>query len=171
MLSKQGPYTFCCVILWDCSWFDATFGQLFTLQPPNFLFNSDSLCSQLVEKRVFFRMFMGNYFERTGERKKFRVNRFPNMEEKKLFLCTGWRSHPKIFLHFLPGIVDKQAMKKQFDHGFKKWGARRAKCEVLNCHSNFSFHEKCQSSRQVKMQNLPCNTPLFLVFWHYPEFY
>ena len=37
----------------DCNWFDATFGQLFTLQPPIFLFNSDSLCSHLVEKRIF----------------------------------------------------------------------------------------------------------------------
>ena len=31
------------------------------------------------------------------------------------------------------------------------------------------FHEKCQSLGHVKMQNLPCNTPLFLVFWPHPE--
>ena len=42
----------------DCSCLDATFGQLFTLRPPNFY--PHSLCLELVEKR-FFRMFMGNY--------------------------------------------------------------------------------------------------------------
>ena len=33
----------------------------------------------------------------------------------------------------------------------------------------FIFHEKCQSLGHVKMQNLPCNTPLFLVFLPHPE--
>ena len=33
----------------------------------------------------------------------------------------------------------------------------------------FIFHEKCQTLGHVKMQNLPCNTPLFLVFWPHPE--
>ena len=31
------------------------------------------------------------------------------------------------------------------------------------------FHENCQSLGQVKMENLPCNTPLFLVLWPHPE--
>ena len=33
----------------------------------------------------------------------------------------------------------------------------------------FIFHEKCQTLGHVKMQSLPCNTPLFLVFWPHPE--
>ena len=33
----------------------------------------------------------------------------------------------------------------------------------------FVFHEKCQSLGHVKMQNLPCNTPLFLVFLPHSE--
>ena len=83
-------------------------------------------------------MFMGNYFERTRERKKFRVNTFPNMEEKLYFLhCLALSS--KLFLHILPGIIEKHVNKKQFDHGLKKWRARRAKCEVLNSHSNVHF--------------------------------
>ena len=33
----------------------------------------------------------------------------------------------------------------------------------------FIFHEKCQSLGRVKMQNLPCNTPFFLVFLSHPK--
>ena len=59
----------------------------------------------------FFRMFMGNYLEMNRERKNFRVYRFPNMERKSFF-CTVLRSQPNIFLHFLPGIVEEHAKKK-----------------------------------------------------------
>ena len=31
------------------------------------------------------------------------------------------------------------------------------------------FHEKFQSLGHVKLQNLPCNTPLLLVLWPHPE--
>ena len=79
------PY-FCCNILQDCSCFDATFGQLFTLQPPIIFCLSPTLYAHSLLKTSFFRMFMGNYLEKNGERKKFRVSRFQNMEEKTYFL-------------------------------------------------------------------------------------
>ena len=33
----------------------------------------------------------------------------------------------------------------------------------------FIFHEKCQFLGHVRMQNLPCNIPLFLVFLPHPD--
>ena len=47
-------------------------------------------------KTNFFLMFMGNYWERNGEREKFRLNRFPIVEAKSYFLhCSAL-----LFKHF-----------------------------------------------------------------------
>ena len=44
--------------------------QTFPSATPYFLFKPHCLCSQLVEKRVFFRTLMGNHLQRYQERKK-----------------------------------------------------------------------------------------------------
>ena len=50
-------------------------------------------------------------------------------------------------------------------------GGRNERIWTVDVTPMFIFHEKCQSSRQVKMQNLPCNTQLFLMFSSHRELY
>ena len=57
---------FCCTFLHECSCLDGTFGQLFTLRPLILCFSPTHYAKSLL-KSTFFRMFMGNYWERNRE--------------------------------------------------------------------------------------------------------
>ena len=75
----------CCTFLRDYSCFVATFGQLFTLQPPNFF-----VLDELV---MLIACWKTNFFECSWvifEREIFRPKRFPNKEAKSYFLhCSA----------------------------------------------------------------------------------
>ena len=79
-----------------------------------------------------------------GKEKKFRVNRFLNMAMKgKSYFLHGLALSSKHYLHFLLGFVERKCKEKNnLTHEFKKWRARRAKCEVLISHSNVQFPRK-----------------------------
>ena len=119
-------------------------------------------------KTNFFRTFMGDFWERNREREIFRLMRFQTKKQKVIFY-TVLRSKSTFFLQFPLGIVQKHAKKKQVYCWLqnKESGERIVRFWTLIL--LFIFHEKCQSFRHVKIQKLPCNTPLFLVFWPHPE--
>ena len=78
-------YFFC-----DCSCLDATFGQLFTLRPRIFFFALAPLFMLIAcWKTNIFRMFVGNYWEKNGEKEFFRLNRFPFIKAKSYFLHSA----------------------------------------------------------------------------------
>ena len=113
-------------------------------------------------------MFMGNYWERNREREKFRLNRFPIVEAKSYFLHCSLALTRTFFAviarHRWEAINEKASLlvikkKEQGERNVTFWSL------ILM----FIFHEKCQSLGHVKMQNLPCNTPWFLVFLPHPE--
>ena len=107
-------------------------------------------------------MFTGNYWERNKEREILRLSRFPNRTAKSYFLhCSPL--YFKISLQFPLGIVGKHAQKKQVYCWLKNKEPGEQKVRFWTVILMFIFHEKCQSLGQVKMQNLTCNTPLFLV--------
>ena len=76
----------CRTFLHECSCFVATFGQLFTLRPPNFFLLAQLVMLIACWKTNFCRMFMGNVWERNREREIFRLKRFANKEAKNSFL-------------------------------------------------------------------------------------
>ena len=133
----------------DCSCFVATFGQLFTLRPPNFFVLAPLSMLIACWKSNFFRMFMGKFWERSREREIFGLKRFANTEAKSYF-CTVLRSKSNLFLQFPLGSVKKHAKKKQVYCWLKKSRARRKKCEVLNTHSSVHFPRKVQNFRACK---------------------
>ena len=119
-------------------------------------------------KTNFCLMFMGNYWERNREIEKFRLNRFPIVEAKSYFLhCSALEL--KHFLQFSLGIVEKQLKKKPAYWWLKNKEPGERNVTFWSLILMFIFHEKYQSLGHVKMQNLPCNTPLFLVFLLHPE--
>ena len=136
--------------------------------PLFFCFCPTAYAHSLFEKRFFFQKFMGNYWERNREREIFRLNRFPTIETKVIF-CTVLRSKSNISLQFLLGIVEKQSKKKQVCCWLKNKEPGERKVRFWTLILMFFFHEKCQSLGRIKMQNLPCNTQLFLAFWLYPD--
>ena len=119
-------------------------------------------------KTNFSRMFMGNYWERNREREMFRLNRFPTFEAKRYYTVLRSKSN-FFFFQFPPGIAEKQSKKKQAYCWLKNKEPGKRNGTFWTLILMFIFHEKCQSLGHVKVQNLPCNTPLFLVFWPHPE--
>ena len=114
-------------------------------------------------KKEFFLMFMGNYWERNREREKFRLNMFPIVEAKSVFLhCSAL--YLKHFLQFSLGIVQKHLKKKQAYWWLKNKEPGERNVTFWSLILMFIFHEKCQSLRHVKMQNLPSNTHYFWCF-------
>ena len=110
-------------------------------------------------KSNFFRMFMGNFWERNREREIFRLKRFPNIEAKSYF-CTVLRSKSNLFLQFPLGIVKRHAKKKKFYCWLKKYRARRKKREVLNTHSNVHFPRKVPNFRACKNAKFALQHPI-----------
>ena len=159
---------FCCTFLHDCSCFVATFGQLFTLRPPNFFVLAQLVMLIACWKTIFFRTFMGDFWERNREREIFRLMRFPNEEAKSYFLhCSALQI--KLFFAVPVRHRSETCKKKQVCCWLKnkELGERIVRFWTLIL--MFIFHEKCLSLGHVKMHKLPCNTPLFLVLWPHPE--
>ena len=129
---------------------------------------SPTLYAHSFLKIEFFRMFMGNFWERNREREIFRLKRFPNIEAKSYF-CTVLLSKWNLFLQFPLGLVKRHAEKKKFSCWLKNIEPGERNGRFWTPILMFIFHEKCQTLGHVKMQSLPRNTPLFLVFWPHPE--
>ena len=155
---------FWCTFLRHCSCFVATFGQLFTLRPPNFFVLAQLVMLIACWKTNFFRMFMGNFWERNREREIFRLKRFPNKEAKKLFFTLFCALNQTFFAvpvrHRWETCKEKASLlliKKN-----KEPGERNVRFWTLIL--MFIFHEKFQSLGHVKRQKLPCNTHYFWCF-------
>ena len=159
---------FCCTFFAWLQLFRCHVWPTFHPATPNFFVLASLFILIACWKTNFFLMFMGNFWERNREREKFRLNRFPFVGAKSYF-CTVLRSNSNSFLQFSLGIVEKQLKKKQAYWWLKNKEPGERNVTFWSLVLMFIFHEKCQSLGHVKMQNLPCNTPLFLVFWPHPE--
>ena len=169
MLSKQGLHIFVVIF---CETAVVSMPRLANFSPCNPLIFCLSPLSMLTAcwKTIFFRMFMGNYLERNRERKKFRGSRFQKWRKKVIF-CTVLRSQPNIFSIFCWASLTNMQRKNNLTMDSKNEEPGGRNVRVWTVIPMFIFHEKCQSSRQVKIQNLPCNTQLFLVFSSHRELY
>ena len=114
-------------------------------------------------KTNFLRIFMGNFWERNREREIFTLTRFPNKEAKSFtlfcalkqtFFCSSRWLSLRNMQRKSKFAVD-QKIKRPCDRNLRFWTL------ILM----FIFREKCQSLEHIKQENLPCSTPLFLVFW------
>ena len=75
---------FCCTFLHDCSCFVATFGQLFTLRPPNFCFSPTRYAHSLL-KNEFCSNIHGWLLREEQRKRTFKANEVSKRRSKKLF--------------------------------------------------------------------------------------
>ena len=134
--------------------------------PPIFCFSPTRYTHSLL-KNEFFSNIHG-WISREEQRKEiFREMRFPNKEAKRYFY-TVLRSKSIIFAvpvkhrwETCKEIASLLLIKN------KEPGERIVRFWTLIL--MFNLNENCQSLGHIKMQKLPWNTPLFLVFWPHPE--
>ena len=136
---------------------------------PNFFVVASLFILIACWKTNFFLMFMGNFWERKREREKFGLIRFPIVEAKSYFLqfCALTQTFYAVLARHRWEAIKEKASLPVIKN--KEPGERNLTFWSLECILMFIFHEKCQSLGHVKMQNLPCNTPLFLAFLPLPE--
>ena len=159
---------FCCTLLRDCSCFVATFGQLSPCDPLIFSF-SPTLDAHSLLKIEFFSNFHGYFLKKEQRKRNFQAKEVSKHRGKKLFFALSFALNQTFFLQFPLDIVKRHAEKKKFYCWLKNIEPGERNRRFWTPILMFIFHEKCQTLGHVKMQNLPCNTPLFLVFWPHPE--
>ena len=125
--------------------------------------NSPLLSLELVQKRIFFECSWVIIEEKT-EKEKFSGKRgFQTMRQKVVF-CTDIHSKSNVFLQFpLMASLRNMQRKSKYTVDYKNKEPGERNVRFLTLILMFIMHEMCKSLEHVKMQNLPWNTPLFLV--------
>ena len=119
-------------------------------------------------KNEFFSNVHGYLLRKEQRKRKVQATSVSNRRGKKLFFALFWALTQTFF-----AVIARhrwEAIKKKRAYWWlknKEPGERNVTFWSLIL--MFIFHEKCQTLGHVKMQNLPCNTPLFLVFLPHSE--